>query len=99
MNNFFLWCINYIAEEHNIYITYSGGDDLFAVGNWKDLIDFSIEIHNKFSKFTCFNDIFHISAGIGVFRPNYPIRHGAEATGELESLSKGKWFDNKVGKA
>jgi CRISPR-associated protein Csm1 len=53
MNNFFLWCINYIAEEHNIYITYSGGDDLFAVGNWKDLIDFSIEIHNKFSKFTC----------------------------------------------
>ncbi len=88
INMFFQWIINYIAHEHAIYITYSGGDDLFVVGNWKDIIEFSIDMRNKFKEFVCNNESFGISAGIGVFSHNYPIRFAAKVSGELENRSK-----------
>ncbi len=88
MNYFFLWYVNDIAEEHRIYITYSGGDDLFVVGNWKDVIEFSLDFHEKFREYTCSNDALTASAGIGIFRENYPIRFAAQKSGELEERSK-----------
>ncbi|RMG27985.1 MAG: type III-A CRISPR-associated protein Cas10/Csm1, partial [Methanobacteriota archaeon] len=38
---FFSGYINKLAKKHNVYINYSGGDDLFVVGGWTQVIEFA----------------------------------------------------------
>lgn len=67
-------------------IIYSGGDDVFIVGAWDDIIELSIDLKEKFQKYT--QKTLSISAGIGVYDASYPISAIAEETGEMESKSK-----------
>lgn len=67
-------------------ICYSGGDDLFVVGEWYDIIGFAVDISNSFSKFT--QGTLSISAGIGIYGSKYPISRIAYETAELEDMSK-----------
>lgn len=82
------------SESPPILITYSGGDDLFMVGAVKDIINFSIHLNDKFSKLT--NSELTISAGIGIFKPKYPIHKSAEITGLLESKAKKQEGKNSI---
>lgn len=99
MSMFFKYHINailnqgeyYIAEERKpdkrkITIVYSGGDDLFVVGSWDEIIGFAVDLHDAFSKFT--QNTLSISAGIGIYPSKYPIHHMAARTGELEDCAK-----------
>ena len=74
------------SKPRDIVIVYSGGDDVFAIGTWNDIIEFSIDLRIAFKEFT--NDKITLSAGIGFFYENYPIHQMAEKTGNLESLAK-----------
>ena len=67
-------------------IIYSGGDDVFIVGAWDDVIGLSVDLKEKFEKYT--QGTLSISAGIGVYEESYPISAIAEETGEMESKSK-----------
>ena len=67
-------------------IIYSGGDDVFIVGSWDDVIELSIDLKEKFQKYT--QNTLSISAGIGIYDASYPISAIAEETGEMESKSK-----------
>ena len=83
------------SSPRDIVIVYSGGDDVFAIGTWNDIIEFSIELRTAFKEFT--NDKITLSAGIGFFSENYPIHQMAEKTGNLESLAKAnKDFSGKI---
>ena len=88
------------SNPRDIVIVYSGGDDVFAIGTWNDIIEFSIDLRNAFKEFT--NDKITLSAGIGFFSENFPIHQMAEKTGNLESLAKtnkdssGKIIKNSV---
>ena len=88
------------SSPRDIVIVYSGGDDIFAIGTWNDIIEFSIDLRTAFKEFT--NDRITLSAGIGFFSQNYPIHQMAEKTGNLESLAKvnkdssGKIIKNSV---
>lgn len=73
-------------NPRDIVIVYSGGDDIFAIGTWNDIIEFSIDLRTAFKEFS--NDKITLSAGIGFFSENYPIHQMAEKTGNLESLAK-----------
>ncbi|MBF1219635.1 MAG: type III-A CRISPR-associated protein Cas10/Csm1, partial [Fusobacterium periodonticum] len=73
------------SKPRDIVIVYSGGDDVFAIGTWNDIIEFSIDLRIAFKEFT--NDKITLSAGIGFFYENYPIHQMAEKTGNLESLA------------
>lgn len=92
-------CENNLSPR-DIVIVYSGGDDVFAIGTWNDIIEFSIDLRTAFKEFT--NDKITLSAGIGFFSENYPIHQIAEKTGNLESLAKankdssGKIIKNSV---
>lgn len=92
-------CENNLSPR-DIVIVYSGGDDVFAIGTWNDIIEFSIDLRTAFKEFT--NDKITLSAGIGFFSENYPIHQMAEKTGNLESLAKankdssGKIIKNSV---
>lgn len=67
-------------------IVYSGGDDVFIVGAWNDIIELSVDLKEKFERYT--QGTLSISAGIGIYECSYPISAIAEETGELESESK-----------
>lgn len=72
----------------NAVICYSGGDDLFIVGAWNEIIELAIDIRNKFKQYT--EGTLTLSAGIGVYRHDYPISVIANEVADMESMSKSK---------
>lgn len=88
LSRFFKSHINHIAQENqrNLVLVYAGGDDIFAVGAWDEVIDFAIDLRERFAQFT--SDKLSFSAGIGFFRYNFPISRMAELTGDLENMAK-----------
>lgn len=66
----------------NIYMTYSGGDDLFVVGPWNVTIRFAKQLNQQFKKFVADNPEISLSAGIAVVKPHYPIARAAEDAGD-----------------
>ena len=77
-----------------VAIVYSGGDDVFLVGAWNDVIQAAQWIHEAFQSYTCGS--LTISAGIGLFDSHYPIRMAAEETALLEEDAKGQPGKNSV---
>lgn len=69
-----------------VHVVYSGGDDVFFVGAWDDLIELAVDIREAFRIYT--NDKLTFSAGLAMFSPSFPISSMAEIAGELESCSK-----------
>jgi len=100
LNWFFTGYINQIANKYSIYIAYSGGDDVFVVGNWYNIIKFSRELRKEFNDFVCNNNNLSASAGIIFTKPNFPISQSALLAGEQEKLAKNteiKLEKDKVG--
>ena len=94
---FFKFYINYFLlhgheklmekeSERAITIVYSGGDDVFVIGSWDDVVGFAIDLHNEFSDFT--QGKLTLSAGIGIYPPKYPVSRLAYEVGELEECAK-----------
>lgn len=86
---FFKKNVNEIFEsrQYRLQIIYSGGDDLFIVGNWNDVLYAALDLRKSFRGFTG-NDSLTISAGIGMFDEKYPIARMASETGVLEDDAK-----------
>jgi CRISPR-associated protein Csm1 len=89
LSYFFKYHINEVLEkkEYRAQIIYSGGDDLFIIGNWLDIIYAAADIRGALDEYTG-NGSLTISAGIGMFVEKYPIARMAAATGELEDAAK-----------
>lgn len=73
-------------ERRNVTICYSGGDDLFIVGAWNEVIEMAIDIEKAFERYT--QGTLTISGGIGIYHDSYPISVIAEETARLEDMSK-----------
>ena len=82
------------AGKRNALIVYSGGDDLFVIGSWDDIVEFSVDLSRKFKKFS--QDTLTVSAGIDLYPEKYPVAVMARKTGELEEVSKGMDGKNAV---
>ena len=74
------------SSSRNVAIIYSGGDDVFVVGAWKDVLEFGVDLYNAFRVFT--QGTLTLSAGFGLFKTSYPISYIASQTGGLEDISK-----------
>ena len=74
------------GKKRQATIVYSGGDDVFIVGAWNDIIELSVDLRRKFEQYT--QGTLSISAGIGIYDFSYPIAAIAEETGMMESESK-----------
>jgi len=83
---FFEGYINHLIEANNwhnhIYVVFSGGDDTFIVGAWDKVLDFTQSFYHMFRKFTCHHSKVTFSAGIGIFRFDYPIIMSSQLTEE-----------------
>lgn len=73
-------------KQRKVHIVYSGGDDVFLVGAWDDLLEVAVDIYRAFKQFT--NGKLTFSAGMAMFTPSYPVSKMAEITGILEDASK-----------
>lgn len=82
------------SGKRNALIVYSGGDDLFVIGSWDDIVEFSVDLSRKFKKFS--QNTLTVSAGIDLYPEKYPVAVMAKKTGELEEISKGMDGKNAV---
>ena len=69
-----------------VALVYSGGDDVFLLGAWNDVLEAASRIQRAFEAFSC--GALTISAGYFLTDEHYPVRLSASASGELEDLAK-----------
>lgn len=77
-----------IKGDSPFYVVYSGGDDIFIVGQWDAVIQIAQKIREDFAKFTCYNRFMGISGGLVITKPAFPVAEGAELAGREESEAK-----------
>ncbi len=80
------YALNKANKQRNALIVYSGGDDVFLIGAWNDVIGLSVDITDAFRRFT--QGTLTVSAGIGIYADTYPIALSAKEIEVLESASK-----------
>lgn len=74
------------TKERMATIVYSGGDDIFIIGAWDDIVGFAIDLHESFKKFS--QNKLTLSAGIGIYHEKYPVSSMAREVGKLEEVAK-----------
>jgi CRISPR-associated protein Csm1 len=90
-------CKSYQQNKNtSIYINYAGGDDLLIIGPWDHIIELAKDIRQKFKDFTCSNDDIHISGGIYISDPKFPIGRAASLAKEVLENSKEKDRKNRM---
>ncbi len=96
-DQFFSGYLNRLAGQDNekLIIIYSGGDDLFIVGFWEDVVHCAGKIRHDFSRFTCRHPSITLSGGIALVPQKFPIHKGADLSGEAESQAKLYSFNNQ----
>ena len=91
LSYFFSARVQAIAQEGDykdrVYLAYSGGDDLFAIGPWSVLSDFAERIKDEFARFT--SERLTLSGGIFVAPSDkFPVYEAADLAGDAESKAK-----------
>jgi len=76
--------IDYKSKGRDVSITYAGGDDLFIVGAWNQIIELAYDIQSAFEKFSGLG----ISGGCTLHQDNYPLYQMARMSGFAEEASK-----------
>ncbi len=74
------------AHQRKAAICYSGGDDLFIVGAWNEIIASAVDIRRNFERYT--QNTLTMSAGIGIYDAGYPISAMAKEVALMEEESK-----------
>jgi len=88
---FFSARVQALAEDaefrDKVYLVYSGGDDLFAIGAWSVLPNFARRTYDAFRTFT--SERLTLSAGIFVAPSDkFPVYEAADLAGEAEEAAK-----------
>ena len=105
---FFKFYINVLLEQgktqifkdetaqatYHLTIVYSGGDDLFLLGAWSDVVNAMLDLQEAFCKFSGGN--LTLSGGLGLYRHNFPINVMAFETENLVEASKAQPQKNSI---
>lgn len=100
LNLFFSGYLNQLisdTEETKAAIVYAGGDDLFIVGAWDEVMEKAVQIRKEFEDFTCHNPSFTMSGGLAITDGKFPIYKSAEYAGQAEEQAK-KFGNGQVSK-
>lgn len=91
LDTFFSGWIEHLAnlDFPRIYTVFSGGDDLFLVGPWDDILSLSERIKDDFARYTGSPQM-TLSAGVFVSKARFPMsRAAAEVNDDLEASKQG----------
>lgn len=81
-------------EKRKAAIVYSGGDDVFIVGAWDDVIELAVDVKEGFSRYT--ENTLSLSGGVGIYQASYPVSAIADEVAGLENNSKNKPGKNAI---
>ncbi|RZD17172.1 MAG: type III-A CRISPR-associated protein Cas10/Csm1 [Candidatus Acididesulfobacter guangdongensis] len=92
---FFTFKIQKLIKDkyQNVYTVFSGGDDLFLIGNYKEIVELWREINKTFIEFIGGNDYIHVSYSIFLIKPDVPFIKIADIA--EEELTAAKKLDGK----
>lgn len=88
-----------------LYAIYSGGDDLFFVGSWDELVEFAWEVNENLRLYTGgerdeHGEVhgghpgIHISGGLALVTEKYPLAKAAQDAEKAENAAKSHaWWD------
>lgn len=86
---FFGAYLDTIADRHDLYVTYAGGDDLFLVGPWDRILDGGLEIQSGFVEYGCRNADLHLSGALWLCKGKFPVGRAAGYAGDrLDRVAK-----------
>lgn len=66
------------TSQAQIYSVYSGGDDLFLVGSWDVLAHVANRIKHDLQRYTGYNRLIHVSAGLTLHTEKFPLYQAAK---------------------
>ncbi len=76
-----------MAKEYkDTYTIFAGGDDLFLIGAWHEMLDLAKDITDEFERFT--KKELTLSLGIILVKPNTPVNYLARKSEEALESSK-----------
>ena len=96
IDNFFSLYIPTLMRKKypNTYTVFAGGDDLFLLGAWDEILDLAREIEREFKAFVTEDaKALTISFGIAIAKPSTPISYLADHSEHL--LEEAKGIDNE----
>ena len=76
------------AKNRHVSIIYAGGDDLFIVGAWDDIAELAFDINACFTVFSCCNPDVHLSGGVTLHKPKFPLYQMANMAKQAEDAAK-----------
>lgn len=82
-------------RERAATVVYSGGDDLFIVGAWSDVLELAVDVCRAFREFVCENPAVTLSGGISIHTAGEPLYLMAEQAGMAEEIAKGNERDGR----
>ncbi len=98
LNDFFATGLNNFIEADagykDIRIVFSHGDDICVAGHWDSIINFAVNFRSEFMKVIGEENKLTVSAGITLFRHNYPIETIMENAKEALEMSKNNGKDS-----
>jgi CRISPR-associated protein Csm1 len=74
--------------HRRLIVVYSGGDDLYVVGAWNEVIEFAVDVVKCFREFTGDNPSVTISGGMVMAGETTPMYMLAEMAGAAEKSAK-----------
>jgi len=85
--NFFARMVDYffsvkaskMMEDKNLYTVFAGGDDIFILGAWDEVLEFAKELRSEFMKFASGSEL-TFSVGMVMTKPNKPINFVADVS-------------------
>jgi CRISPR-associated protein Csm1 len=71
-----------------LYVQYSGGDDVFVVGAWDALPELARRVREAFREYTTGHPALTLSAGVALAEEKFPLYQAAEMADEAERAAK-----------
>lgn len=82
-----------VSQKKNVYTIFAGGDDLFLIGEYKEIVSLAKEIRNEFYTFALEKTT--ISMGLVMFKPSTPITFVSSMADEAEKRAKAVTVEGK----
>lgn len=100
LDYFFTGWLQERLKDTNIYTVFSGGDDLFLIGAWNEVVALAKDIATHLKTYSGNNPDIHLSAGVILRKPMIPVREMAEdaedALGEAKKGQDAKNNRNRI---
>jgi len=82
-----------LMKNKNLYTIFAGGDDLFLVGEYRDVVDYAKELREEFYRFSLQKAT--LSMGLVMFKHSTPINYVSNLADESEARAKATSKDGK----